>query len=196
VDIYGALIVNNIFSPLEKRQLLKLSYQKNKIADGDFICPIYTSVEPKGNMHYEWYEFTPYEIGANYLNAYIPSWAFGRQFKNGMSSSFSTVISNEYPAEQSLSSLLGIFGSAFEVDLQETISIICNSDNKLSYIEQKIIDIISKLPFAQERLPSKNFNFTYGSSNSPIKNQQYISLIDGGIKEIFMLFLFLIHQQM
>ncbi|KIP11177.1 hypothetical protein PHLGIDRAFT_114837 [Phlebiopsis gigantea 11061_1 CR5-6] len=32
-----------------------------------------------------WYEFTPYEIGCDEIGAWIPSWAFGREFFNGES---------------------------------------------------------------------------------------------------------------
>ncbi|KAJ2964089.1 hypothetical protein NQZ79_g933 [Umbelopsis isabellina] len=58
---------------------------------------------------YQWFEFTPYEVGSEELSAWVPTWAFGRTFKGGNSS-------NNVP-EQNLGSLMGAFGSAFTATL-------------------------------------------------------------------------------
>lgn len=34
---------------------------------------------------WQWFELTPYEVGSPDIEAWIPSWAFGRQFYNGRS---------------------------------------------------------------------------------------------------------------
>ncbi|CAG8434694.1 12384_t:CDS:10 [Ambispora gerdemannii] len=39
----------------------------------------------KKKSSYQWIEFTPYEIGCDDINAWIPSWAFGRYFNKGVS---------------------------------------------------------------------------------------------------------------
>ncbi|CAG8441441.1 8359_t:CDS:10 [Ambispora leptoticha] len=39
----------------------------------------------KKKSWYQWIEFTPYEIGNDNINAWIPSWAFGRYFEKGVS---------------------------------------------------------------------------------------------------------------
>lgn len=87
--------------------------------------PEIDKVESK--KHYDWYEFTPFEIGCDeyngkttfflsdkkvcqfftnlyfsfifFLSAWIPTWAFGREFKSGKSVSRSP--------EQNISQLLG-----------------------------------------------------------------------------------------
>jgi hypothetical protein len=83
--------------------------------------------EKEDKKHYDWYEFTPFEIGSDeyggkstfflviknfdnflpiyifhlffFFLAWIPSWAFGREFKSGKSV-------NRSP-EQNISQLLG-----------------------------------------------------------------------------------------
>ncbi|CAO3617653.1 unnamed protein product [Mucor hiemalis] len=58
---------------------------------------------------YQWFEFTPYDMGSEEINAWIPIWAFGRKFENGKSL--------EKIPEQSLGILMGMFGSAFVASL-------------------------------------------------------------------------------
>ncbi|KAI0784211.1 FabD/lysophospholipase-like protein [Abortiporus biennis] len=57
-----------------------------------------------------WYEFTPFEVGCDETGAWIPSWALGRQFKNGKNT--------ERRPELGLTILSGIFGSAFCASLK------------------------------------------------------------------------------
>ncbi|CEG80125.1 hypothetical protein RMATCC62417_14503 [Rhizopus microsporus] len=58
---------------------------------------------------YQWFEFTPYDMGCEELEAWIPTWAFGRRFKHGRNT--------ERVPELSLDILLGMFGSAFAASL-------------------------------------------------------------------------------
>ncbi|KAG1459738.1 hypothetical protein G6F46_007140 [Rhizopus delemar] len=58
---------------------------------------------------YQWYEFTPYEMGSEEINAWIPIWSFGRKFKEGKNI--------EKLPEQSIGVLMGMFGSAFVASL-------------------------------------------------------------------------------
>ncbi|KAI9481693.1 MAG: acyl transferase/acyl hydrolase/lysophospholipase [Benjaminiella poitrasii] len=58
---------------------------------------------------YQWFEFTPYDMGSEEINAWIPIWAFGRKFRQGKSL--------EKLPEQSLGILMGVFGSAFVASL-------------------------------------------------------------------------------
>ncbi|KAI9339239.1 acyl transferase/acyl hydrolase/lysophospholipase [Pilaira anomala] len=61
------------------------------------------------NDLYQWFEFTPYDMGSEEINAWIPIWAFGRKFEEGKSL--------ERLPEQSLGILMGMFGSAFVASL-------------------------------------------------------------------------------
>uniref|UniRef100_U9THW9 Lysophospholipase n=1 Tax=Rhizophagus irregularis (strain DAOM 181602 / DAOM 197198 / MUCL 43194) TaxID=747089 RepID=U9THW9_RHIID len=115
IDTFGSLLTAKLL--LEKdlepqRQDFKLSQQKRFFKDGKKMMPIYTAVESHKaetekvglKKHYDWYEFTPFEIGSEEHGAWIPTWSFGREFKSGKSV-------NRVP-EQNISQLLGMFGSA------------------------------------------------------------------------------------
>ncbi|KAL9552456.1 hypothetical protein MBANPS3_003755 [Mucor bainieri] len=67
------------------------------------------AVEEEMNDLYQWFEFTPYDMGSEEINAWIPIWAFGRKFENGKNT--------ERLPEQSLGILMGMFGSAFVASL-------------------------------------------------------------------------------
>ncbi|KAK4634534.1 Cytosolic phospholipase A2 zeta [Fulvia fulva] len=53
---------------------------------------------------FQWFEFSPYEIGCDEIQAWVPTWAFGRPFEEGKSTM-------QLP-EQSLALLLGLATSA------------------------------------------------------------------------------------
>lgn len=57
-----------------------------------------------GDAWYQWFEMTPYEIGCDELEAWVPTWGFGRPFDEGKSTM-------QLP-EQSLALLLGLCTSA------------------------------------------------------------------------------------
>lgn len=56
------------------------------------------------NAWFQWFEFTPYEVGCDEIQAWCPTWGFGRPFENGKSTM-------QLP-EQSLALLLGLAVSA------------------------------------------------------------------------------------
>ncbi|KAG1225015.1 hypothetical protein G6F35_003658 [Rhizopus arrhizus] len=58
---------------------------------------------------YQWFEFTPYDMGCEEIEAWIPTWAFGRAFEQGKNI--------ERLPEQTLDVLNGMFGSAFAASL-------------------------------------------------------------------------------
>ncbi|GAA5799245.1 hypothetical protein HPULCUR_004655 [Helicostylum pulchrum] len=65
--------------------------------------------EEESSDLYQWFEFTPYDMGSEEINAWIPIWSFGRRFESGKSI--------ERLPEQSLGILMGMFGSAFVASL-------------------------------------------------------------------------------
>ncbi|CAH0021212.1 unnamed protein product [Clonostachys rhizophaga] len=74
------------------------------------------------NSWYQWFELTPYEIGCDEIEAWVPTWAFGRPFSHGKS----TV---QLP-EQSLALILGLATSAPAAHLASYLSTI---NRNLSY---------------------------------------------------------------
>ncbi|KAH7020199.1 putative cytosolic phospholipase A2 [Ilyonectria destructans] len=72
-------------------------------------------VEPP-DAWYQWFEMTPYEVGCDEIQAWVPTWAFGRPFTQGRSTM-------QVP-EQSLALLLGLATSAPAAPLTSYLSTI------------------------------------------------------------------------
>lgn len=172
VDIYGGLLANRFFDHYgSKRHKVHLSEQRNVVQDGDRPLPIYTAVTPidtkkkiefLGKEIYEWFEFTPYEIGSAWLGCYVPSWGYGREFDFG--------VSKDFAPEQSFGFLLGTFGSAFAASFK--------------ILEQEVGlggfgDFL-----ATQNLPASHaevFNFTRGIRKSALSNHKQLKLVDAGL---------------
>ncbi|KAK9360740.1 acyl transferase/acyl hydrolase/lysophospholipase [Lipomyces starkeyi] len=116
------------------RDNLKISTQRRIVDTGAVPMPIYTAVRhefgltgaeveatnqsttqpdnrvaqqrKKRESWFQWFEFTPYEVGCEEVCAWIPTWSLGRRWRNGVS------VDTAVP-ELNLTLLLGTFGSAF-----------------------------------------------------------------------------------
>lgn len=115
VDLYGALLGNELLKHFgDNRHMVYLSEQAKIIENGAYPYPIYTAVDgaetQEAVMNPTWYGFTPHEIENHRDNIHIPTWAFGRKFKNGVSHKGKFDI---YPPEKNLSFMLGTYWSAF-----------------------------------------------------------------------------------
>lgn len=187
IDVWGALISNNLLQPKHNRQLITLSGQQNfHMINAPF--PIYTVVTPLTDQpyRYDWIEFTPFEIGSAYQRAFIPAWAFGRQFNNGQAQPLSTTTGAIFPPEQSYSYLLGIFGSAFTANIQDAIQNL-QAGGKLptaaAPILSTLIDQDRKMLHLTNRrfIPAEINNFMYKLPNRPLSNEKTITLVDAGL---------------
>ena len=115
-DIYGFLLANILLESLgNNRFKATLSDTHEWIQDGSVPMPIYTAIETSIKP-YEWFEFSPFEIGSSYLRSYIPTSAFGRRFHNGVSS-----LSSMGAPAPSLGYDMGIFGSAYTASLKDVL---------------------------------------------------------------------------
>lgn len=175
IDLLGALLGNALFREYgDKRYQIYLSDHKNRVETADWPFPIYTAIEGSGIRHKDeaWYEFTPYEVGATWLNSYIPTWAFGRRFAQGKSV-------DDAP-EISLAFLFGIFGSAPSIDIyrawQEMEKKITINEHVKKFMHTHILN-----PIGHKRLTrGEEFNFTVGMPESPLQHRKYMTPIDGG----------------
>ncbi|KAJ2752402.1 hypothetical protein GGI19_003853 [Coemansia pectinata] len=128
VELYGALLFKHLIvqhTAGEDEQVrltldprwTKLSAQRTAVDRGLQAMPIYTAVrhfigsndnstEQSASDHkYQWFEFSPYEVGSIDHGAWVPSWAFGRPMKNGR---------EQYRVgEVHFGSILGAVASAF-----------------------------------------------------------------------------------
>lgn len=138
VDAYGLLLAARLLVPrgdLGVNPLdLKISNQKAYLTKGEHPLPIYTAVRheipvqmPKDDIEkvdvseslkekakkeawFQWFEFTPYELWCEELDAGIPTFAVGRRFERGAS-----VLHENGLGQPEIRTplLMGIWGSAF-----------------------------------------------------------------------------------
>ncbi|MDP3889400.1 MAG: hypothetical protein Q8Q25_02570 [bacterium] len=114
VDLYGAFLAKALLKPVDKNyhHALSLGMQMSSISEGNTPFPIYTAVSENTLLNqYQWYEFNPFEVENLNFGLTIPSWAFGRKFDKGKSTE------PQFPQELSLGYLMGIFGSAYAIDV-------------------------------------------------------------------------------
>jgi len=172
VDLYGALLADKLLKDAGiDSQKVPLSETIPLFKDGKWPFPIYTAIDV--TACYEWFEFTPFEIGSSYLNAFVPSWAFGRKFEDGASKDFAP--------EQSLGFLMGIWGSAFAADFEQIVDELFNKMKSLSVFD--IINFaVTQTCIGDVRIsPAHAFNFTYDMYGSPMRNIKELTLVDAGI---------------
>lgn len=181
VNLYGALLANRLFADLGNQAYhIKLSETSKAITNGDFPFPIYTAISTsKVNNKFNWFEFNPYEVSFKYNNDQIsiPSWALGRKFKNGHTSSKAP--------ENSLGFVIGICGSAFTISAEELVKMYHKSIP--FFLRQSLEFITTKTDFGDLRiLPGAIYNplFRYTKrtrNNIPYQNLDTLYLIDAGI---------------
>ena len=183
MDIYGSVLANTLLKDTGDNRLdVTLTDSHASVLSGMYPFPIYAAISTDTEP-YEWFEFTSCEIGGSSLGAYIPTWAFGRKFKYG--TSLNT------PPEQTLGHAMGIFGSAFEVDLEDMLRI--TSDTLIEYADwlpdavaeqfRRALTNLAHGALDEVRLfPSMVPNFAYRFDHtSPWSDEKIISFVDAGI---------------
>ncbi|CAG8461573.1 5682_t:CDS:2 [Ambispora leptoticha] len=143
IDMFGSLLASRLLlgeEPTSQHQDFKLSAQRRFLVGGKNPMPIYTAIHhrrpwkdtmtpeeaatlpnyktvleehKKKPDHFQWFEFTPFEIGCDEFPAWVPSWAFGRQFEDGKNL--------ERLPERNFALLFGVFGSAPAAPLSKDI---------------------------------------------------------------------------
>jgi len=187
IDLYGGLLANSLFRGLKgDPHCAYVSEQIANVMSGRFPLPVYTATLGERMKDEFWFEFTPFEVGCRWLNAYVPTWAFGRHFKRGLS--------KDYAPEQSAGFLCAIFGSAFAADLEDLYEIIIDgleAPTFMGYIPfgEQIFDAIKKvfeklaytdfgdLRIAWARVP----NFVYKMHGMPHNSYKELKLVDAGL---------------
>lgn len=139
VDVYGLLLAARLMIPRDELLVndddLKLSNQRTRLQQGANPMPIYAAVrheipieevkqsensseaamdaikqKAKKEAWFQWFEFTPYELSCEELEAAIPSYSIGRKFDRGKATSQANGLGLP---ELRLPFLMGIWGSAF-----------------------------------------------------------------------------------
>lgn len=187
IDLYGNLLSRVFLSEALDYQKLYLPDQLEFVGQGNVPFPIYTAISMhklEGEKYlYNWYEFNPVEIRNLELNISLPSYSFGWHFNQG--------ISEEAAPLASLGYLMGIWGSAFSVNLKDLKSIVLEElqDAESRGVKDTAANLLLRLlgdtPYigllrfspAQVNNPFKNMS----DLSSWIANRPYLVFIDGGI---------------
>jgi phospholipase A2 len=187
IDIYGTILANTLLNDFGNYKLnVTLSQTHAHITDGSFPLPIYTAITPNVKP-YAWFEFSPFEIGSSYTRAYVPTWAFGRRFDGR---ELDNCISINKAPEQPLSYMMGIWGSAFEFDIEDAIrqstdainAYIQKMPSAVGNIVSALLNDLANSPLDEIRLaPSSLPNFTYMAAGVPLNQDKRLTLIDAGI---------------
>ncbi len=175
VDLYGSLLANELFTRTgNRKQRQTLSAQAHAIRNAMHPMPIYTAIAAESSKAEEqWYEFSPFEVGAQWMGAYVPSWAFGRKFKEGVSVNFAP--------EQNFGVLMGTFGLAIGLTITRLVSEIKLKEKAPSFIVGNIIDSILSNQ-GESRITSADYrNFARGLPNVPLSDKRKLKMVDAGI---------------
>ncbi len=172
IDLYGAVLANTLLLDFGDDKLsVTLSPAQERLADGSWPYPIYTAVE--AGPTYEWFEFTPYEVGSDFLSSYVPTQSFGSQFENG--------ISHAHSPEPSLGYLMGIFGSFLSANFKEIYTELYN-DLLPGALKNIVEDLLSNPLIGTQRVfPAKVANFHYKMLTSPWYWKRELTLVDAGL---------------
>ncbi|RDW87363.1 lysophospholipase-1 [Coleophoma crateriformis] len=162
--------------------------------DQPFKEPDHSALEHKAakDAWFQWYEMTPFEVGCDELEAWVPTWGFGRPYVEGKSTM-------QLP-EQSLSLLLGLATGAPAGPLSSYISTI-KRQLPPGFIGNTIEDIASKITHFWGKQGTEEFqnhhplhasnehNFVFHLTKlqqgqfypSGIENSPRIHLVDSGM---------------
>ncbi len=176
VDIWGG-IIGNIF--LDKNdgffgQKTYLNELGIKASAGLCPIPLFNAIIAEDEYHVM--EFTPFEVGSTYLHAWVsPADAFGKEFYNGLTT--------DKKEGESLSTELGVFGSAFAMSIGDIWPYIIDGIKKYVSINLSLSTYFSWLyNLGAYRFSDPEFNNpTYGLSGFPLENQKQITLVDAGL---------------
>lgn len=172
LNLYAKILANNLLRDVPGGPFdLYIHQQADRIKSGDWIFPIYTTVTTK--LPYQWIEFTPYEVGSDYLGGYIPVWAFGAPFVHGEMKYFTPPYSLPY--------VLAICGSAFSARLSQ-IAEMAAKKIPFESIRDALTDKAQEVVVGRTRASAAQiYNWTYGMHPLPRAQQEIIKVIDGGI---------------
>jgi len=191
IDFYGGLIGNyTLLSAGRDRLNATWSSIADIIEQGNMPLPMGSAVSYKygqsirGLTDYYWFEISPFEVGSDQLNSYVPIKKFGSKFNKGNPVDGYLGNAPEYP----MSFYQGVFGSAFAFSMNEIIDkaigrpkiTLLGRTFKLPvdlWIRQSTFEHMRNIRF----MPAMFHNYSYGLSESPIATSKYIALYDGAM---------------
>ncbi len=176
-DIWGGILSNVFLSSntnVDNGNVVRFSDLAPQVAAGLHPMPIFLSAIGNTSPSYQWAEHTPFECGSPYLEAWVPTTAFGKKFDRGAS--------HDPSPEESLGYMLGFCGSAYAInfsDLIQGVKETMQTEHNLSVPT----DWLSWLPSGDgTRIsPPKVWNFANKVKGCPLSSSSEITFVDGGL---------------
>ena len=175
IDIYGyCLALSLLDSNLSAQEYLALDLADQKeLLHLNHPFPFGTAVIPQNDaVNYTWVEFSPCEVASPELQYAVPTWAYGRKFKNGSSTN------NMPPITQGF--LLGLWGSALSISFEEFYNMFLdNLEPKAIFSQLKYL--AQSTPIGDTRIfPALLRNPTYKMDGMPHADHKRDTVIDAG----------------
>jgi phospholipase A2 len=183
VDVYGCLLANRLLAGDDK-QMRYTSTQASIVKTGAVPIPMYATVSGETGLKssLQWYTLTPFDFGSSQLG-WIPTFAVGRLFKNG--------VSIDEGVERSLGLSLGDTGSAFAINYQDfaeelvKMKISTGVSAVDAFIQEQVVPHLVSPQMVNgaggERFTvGKIFNYTVGMPHSRVQ-QARLGRVDGGL---------------
>ncbi|MFH0898654.1 MAG: hypothetical protein V1855_03685 [bacterium] len=177
-DLWGGMLGDIFLSRIEDfgGQTTHLSDLAASTLQGKNPIPIFSAVIGESGPFYQWVEFSPFNVGSPELEVWIPSWAFGRKFNQG------TSLSTGH--QETLAYLLGLFGSAYAVNMSDAIKSIEETlENSFNVtLPLDCFTWVAKKVWGQKRIsPPEVNNFMYQLEKKPYYNNQRLTFVDAGV---------------
>lgn len=181
IDPYALALGIDLLAPTTKDDYFNNNLEAliQQIADGTRPMPLCTAVmqfkkEATEKRHrYAWFEFSPFEVGSRDLGGAAPSWAFGRKFSKGKSTSARPPLTLGY--------LMGLWGSAMTVSIEEAYYALLG-DLEPQAIFKPLISLVTDTKIGDTRLfPAKIRNITYKMDNVVDPKTIQHTLVDAGV---------------
>lgn len=173
-DIWGAWLAGGFFGKGScDEHNIYLADLAPKAADGLYPIPLFAAAIGETAPCYQWAEFSPFEIGSQYLNAWIRTTAFGKKFNKG--------VSVDKTETENFGYLLGLFGSLYAASVTDVLAGIL-ADLKEQVNTCFSLPYLSWLPLINNMRisPPDICNFAHNLQDSPLACEYYLTFIDAG----------------
>ncbi|MCK4650870.1 hypothetical protein KAT08_01720 [Candidatus Babeliales bacterium] len=187
IDLFGILLSIEYLVGLgeDSPQRCYLSSIADSIETGERVIPVFSAVTAEMGMGHKRCWFTPWEFGSNLFGkegAYIPVWAFGRDFKNKKSKNFGSKKKPLYGPRPTLGFLMAIWGSAIAGTAGQAYDQIF-AKMKKGPLKTIINYTMKKTDIKKTRLFwGEVFNFMYKLPGYEFSKFRYLKFADAGVK--------------
>lgn len=179
IDFYGLALSYTLLKPgIPNHLSLTLADLATNLSPEQIPFPIFTAVTRiQSTGGYDWLTFSPYSVCLPAGPCSIPSWALGRSFAGGVSTT------NTPPP--SLGYFLGMFGSSFSISFRDAFE---RAPEILNELATKILPgelhrSISQADWVNKKIsPARLPNFAYKHDAHPSSAEEELAIVDGGYK--------------